>query len=440
MITAQGRGINCNLSMPDDHKSLSFPVRLVVAIIGIAFCGLMIRTAARMGSARLLERYAVMTNSIAAANQSTITAPSDADAQLTRATLLNNSRLTAEARDAQEHAVRLRPADYSLWLGLGVLRDDAGDTDAALAAFNEAVRFAPYYAQTHWQRGNLLLRLGRYDEAFADLRSAANSNRSFLPIVIDLAWGVSRGDAKLAEQLIGPTDDKTRIQFARFLARAGKGREALDQFHAGEKSISENERRDLVRQLIDARAYQEAFEIWKGSLNLNLERQPAVFDGGFEGQLAYDEVGFGWRINRNQEKMVLSQDAIEHQGGSKSLRIVFEGNSTPTTPLLAQTLLVKPQKAYKINFAVMTKEVVSGGLPLVNVSDAASGQLLGKSSNFPQASSPWQTISFEFSTLPTSTAIILNVERTGCSSSPCPIFGVVWLDSFSVEEVPARAQ
>src|SRR5262245_6268354 len=150
MITAQGRGINCNLSMPDDHKSLSFPVRLVVAIIGIAFCGLMIRTAARMGSARLLERYAVMTNSIAAANQSTITAPSDADAQLTRATLLNNSRLTAEARDAQEHAVRLRPADYSLWLGLGVLRDDAGDTDAALAAFNEAVRFAPYYAQTHW--------------------------------------------------------------------------------------------------------------------------------------------------------------------------------------------------------------------------------------------------------------------------------------------------
>jgi hypothetical protein len=142
--------------------------------------------------------------------------------------------------------------------------------------------------------------------------------------------------------------------------------------------------------------------------------------------------------HRNQG--LLSQDAVEHQGGSKSLRIVFEGNATPTTPLITQTLLVKPQKAYKINFAVMTKDLVTGGLPLVQVSDAATGQLLGKSDNFPQASSQWQTISFEFSTLPTSAAIILNVERTTCSSTPCPIFGVVWLDSFSVEEVRAKSQ
>jgi hypothetical protein len=393
-----------------------------------------------MGSARLLERYALITNSVAAANQAVATAFSDPDAHLTRATVLSKSRLTAEARDAQEQAVRLRPKDYSLWLGLGIQRDDAGETEAAVDAFNEAVRLAPYYAQAHWQRGNLLLRLGRYDDAFADLRLAANSNRIFLPVVIDLAWGISHGDAKLAEQLIGPADSKARIQFARFLARAGKGREALDQFRAVEKSISENERRDLVRQLIDAREYQEAFEIWKGSMDLNVDKQPVMFDGGFEGQLAYDEVGFGWRINRNQEKTVLSQDAVEHQGGSKSLRIVFEGNSTPTTPLITQTLLVEPQKAYKINFAVMTRDLVTGGLPLVQVSDAATGQLLGKSNNFPQASSPWQTISLEFSTLPTSTAIILNVERTSCSSTPCPIFGVVWLDSFSVEEVRAKSQ
>ena len=380
-----------------------------------------------------------MTNSIASASQAAATAPDDPEAQQVRAILLRRSQMTAEARDAQERAASLRPQDYSIWLDLGTLRDDARDNDATLAAFNQAVRLAPYYAQTHWQRGNLLLRLGRYTDAFADLRIAANSNRVYLPMLIDLAWSISRENARLTEQLIGPTDDQTRIQFARFLARAGRGREALDQFRMAEKSISADERRDLVRQLIDAKAYQEAFEIWNESTKLGLDKGPAVFDGGFEGQLAYDEVGFGWRVARNQDKTVLSQDVVEKQSGSKSLRIAFSGNVSPATSLIAQTLLVKPQHAYKINFAVMTKDLVTGGLPLLLVSDAATGQLLAKSKNFPQASSPWQTISLEFNTLPTSTAIILNVERNSCSANPCPVFGMVWLDSFSVEEVPRPA-
>jgi tetratricopeptide (TPR) repeat protein len=392
-----------------------------------------------MGSARLLERYALTTNSIGAANQAAALVPSDPEAHLARALLLNRSLLTNQAKDAQELAASLRPNDYSLWLALGMLRDDSGETEAALTALNDAVRFAPYYAQTHWQRGNLLLRLGRYDEAFADLRIAANSNRVFVPVLIDLAWSISRGNPKLTEQLIGPLDYKMRIQFARFLARNGKGREAMDQFRASEKSFSEAERRDLMRQLIETKAYQEAFAIWKGSVGFELDKGPVVFDGGFEGQLAYDEVGFGWRVARNQDKTVLSQDITEKQSGSKSLRIAFEGNSNPGTFLVSQTLLVKPQQHYKVNFAVMTKDLVTGGLPLVTAKDAATGQLLGKSVSFPPASNTWQTISFEFKTLPTSAAIILNVERSSCSSAPCPVFGVVWLDSFSLEEARATS-
>ena len=75
-----------------------------------------------------------------------------------------------------------------MWIELGNTREELGDNEGALAALDRAVRSAPYYAHPHWQRGNLLLRLGRYDEAFADLRQAAASNRKYFPNLMELAW------------------------------------------------------------------------------------------------------------------------------------------------------------------------------------------------------------------------------------------------------------
>jgi hypothetical protein len=49
--------------------------------------------------------------------------------------------------------------------------------------------------------GQFAFGLGRYDDAFADLRLAASSNRIFLPVVI-VAWGIRTG-TQSCEQLIG---------------------------------------------------------------------------------------------------------------------------------------------------------------------------------------------------------------------------------------------
>jgi tetratricopeptide (TPR) repeat protein len=377
----------------------------------------------------------MLTDSIPAANEAVSLAPSDPEGHRALAAVFNHLRLFDGAKNELETATSLRPNDDYLWLELGNVKDELGDTKGALDAFNEAVRFAPYYAHTHWQRGNLLLRMGRYPEAFADLRQAAHSNRDFLPNLIDLAWGLSRSDIKATEQLVQINDNRARITLARFLARQGRAREAVDQFNLAAASASEENKLDLQRQLIDAKAFKEAFELWRGPTDAGNERTTIVYDGGFEGPLSFDEVVFGWRVPREQEGVSISLDGTQPHSGAKSLRIQFNGISNPGASLISQTVVVKPQQRYRISFAVRTKDVVTGGLPSIYIRDAVSGQLLGNSIGFPQATTSWQVLSFEFTTLEKTDAVILTLQRKSCNSNPCPVFGFVWLDSFSVVEL-----
>src|SRR4030095_9143131 len=113
---------------------------------------------------------------------------------------------------------------------LGMTRDQLDDQNGALAAFNESVRLAPDYAKPRWQRGNLLFRLGRHEEAFLDLQRAVGSDPSFLPGLIDLSWGASNHDPVVTEKLLGTQNDGGHLALAFFFAKQGQPKYALSQF------------------------------------------------------------------------------------------------------------------------------------------------------------------------------------------------------------------
>jgi tetratricopeptide (TPR) repeat protein len=390
------------------------------------------KSAASFGLSKILSRYSLVTNSGAAANEAVKLTPNDPEAHRARAVVLNNSGLKEEAAKEMEVAVSLRPRDDLLWLDVGMLRDGYGDTDSALVAFDHSVRLAPHYGHPHWQRGNLLVRLGRYNEGFADLRLAAASNRDFLPGLIDLAWGISREDAQLTEDLVQFQDDHARLALSRFFARRGKKVEALEQFRRITTPISEDARADLVRTLIQSKAFPDAFEIWKsGSANMN--STGIIQDGGFEQELILDQSGFGWQAPK-YDNVIFALDVNDPHSGARSLRITFEGYDNKAS-VLSQLFLVKPDRSYRVSFAVKTKDLVTGGLPALKIVDANTGQSLGSSPGFQSGTSGWTTFSIDFKTARASTAALIMLERNPCSTSPCPIFGHVWLDSFAVNEV-----
>lgn len=421
-----------------DHSNLlpkRMPRLAFVLAIGLV-CVLAFWIAGKTGFSRLLGRYALITADLGAAERAVSLSPSDPETHRIRAAVLYKLRGLPQAAAELELALSLRPRDDSLWLQLGMLRDELDDASGALIAFNESVRLAPYYALPRWQRGNFLLRQGRFSEAFADLRRAAASNPEYIPTLIDLAWGISKGDQHVAEAYAEITTSQMRIEFADFLARQGKGKEAVEQF-ALAGAVTDAERAELVRHLISATAFKEAFQIWnKDQTAASGEGATAIYDGGFEGPLSFDEFGFGWRVFRGSQSVKLAADSSMPKDGSKSLLVEFLGESNPDTPLLSQMILVKPSTRYRLNFAVRTQEIVTGGLPLAIINDLAGPRKrLAESPVLPQKSTDWQVMSFDFQTEPKTDAITLSIQRKNCTTSPCPIFGSIWLDSFSIEEL-----
>src|SRR5215216_2772844 len=204
-------------------------MRVGVLLVTIALCLFLIQASARFGFSRLLTRYSLITHSTSVAEAAVQLNPTDPDAHRARAAAYNYEQRQEEAARSLASAVTLRSRDDYLWIELGNTREELGDTEGALAALDQAVRSAPYYAHTRWQRGNLLLRMGRANDAFTDLRSAAVANPRYAQNLIDLAWGISRNDLKTTKALLDIKNDNERLALIRYLARNGKGREVIDE-------------------------------------------------------------------------------------------------------------------------------------------------------------------------------------------------------------------
>ena len=406
------------------------PIRVAVAILSFAICLYLIQLTARIGFSRLLTTYALSANSILAADEAVRLSPSDPEAYRARATVLNRLGMHAEAARSLETATRLRYRDDYLWLELGNTREELGDTQGALAALDQAVRWAPYYAHTHWQRGNLLLRMGRTAEAFAELRQAAAANRSYLPNLIDLAWAISRENVQTVERLIVIKDDKDRLALVRFLANKGKGGKVIDELRLLSAPLSKKDHNELVKLLFAAKDFKNAYELWVPSMYT--QSSGAVFNRGFEDSTILNEPGFGGWVRPPAQKVKLAIDVNEKLEGAKSLQISFEGSLDPGVPLLSQTVLVEPAKTYPLSLGVKTKDLITGAPLIMTVYDAVSNQLLGKSENLPSGTTSWTKLQFDFITLATSRAAVIRLQRSNCDSPACPIFGTMWLDEVSI--------
>lgn len=431
--------------------------RVIIAVFASVLCGWGIWQTARVGLARTLVEYSAkgrrdnfavwaltiarVDDPAAAADRAVALLPQDAESYYARGAVLQSIGDYAQAQDAFAHAVQLRPRDYYLWLVLGVTRDENHDQEAALRSLRQSLALAPSYAQPHWQLGNLLLRMGQLDEAFIELRQAAMANPSFWPNVIDLAWGIYRHEAGSVVSVLHPEDDTGRTALALFFARNNQSAAAVDQFRQL-RSVEGPSRRGadtLLNQLLNSRAFAEAYEVWSRLKGLPPRSTAEVRDGGFEEAIVVGQSGFGWQITPDVPNVAMSFDEGEHQSGKRSLRIDFHGNSNPGSPLLTQLMLVKPSTRYHVSVFCLTKDFVSAGDPFISLIDASDpkGSVLARLPLLHSDPTVWREVAIDFTTNAETQAIRLNVMRQNCTRDPCPAFGTLWLDSVSISNLKA---
>ncbi len=402
-----------------------------------AFAGIMIN--ARAGYSSWLTSGVVPDQSaIFSLNKAVSLDPSNARPYDVRArSLLKVGKLDEAVRDF-EKAVSLRPRDYLLWLRLGYNRAKVGDLAGARAAYTVSVRLAPHYARPHWYLGMLLVKMNLLDEAFGELRSAVAADEGYLPHVINTAWRAFGGDTEAVQRAVRPQNPAARLALARVFMDHGKTSEAVSLFlTTGEDAIAE--RQDFVADLIEARQFTSAHKLWSTTTgahyDVNRSGNPTLVDGDFESAIDNDNQGFGWQLTQRLERVSASSDAKDPNSGAFSLRLEFSGNSKPSVRIVSQLVLVEPRSHYRLTFAGRTENLVTGGLPVIVVSDASDGRGLAQSEAIGAAASNWQKYTVEFSTSDKTEAVIISLQRQACSSSPCPAFGQVWIDNFACQRL-----
>jgi hypothetical protein len=224
---------------------------------------------------------------------------------------------------------------------------------------------------------------------------------------------------------------------AHFLIQHGKTEEAMRLFRTS-ANLSDRDQQQFLTALLKGKRFVEAFELWS---SMNKSKADTVIgrftNGGFEREIDLSDPGFGWQQARNLQGLRISSDPEVSHSGGQSMRLEFEGQAKPAIAVLTQLVRVEPKTRYNLRFAASMREIVTGGVPFISVLDANSQILLAETDLAMRNNSPgkWQDYSVDFATMETTNTIILSLQRRNCSALPCPIFGRLWLDSFSLNRL-----
>jgi tetratricopeptide (TPR) repeat protein len=345
----------------------------------------------------------------------------------------------AAAIPEYEKAVSLSPNDYRFWMTLGTAQEQVGNPAQAELALKRAVALAPAYAYPRWYLGNLYLRNGRYDEAFAELRLASQADVELSPQLFNLVWEIYKDDPEALKKAVGPSAE-ARAYFALYLV----GRQRVDEGLAFWNALSSEERRvnkdpgeKMMANLIAQQRYHDALQVWNDVMSEKFQMQiDQIFDGSFEEPVAYaPDTIFGWYV-KGAAQMHIGIDPNKSHNGQRSLRLVFQVRTNIKDINASQLVAVMPNKEYEFEYYIATDKLETGSAPQIQILDANTGATLNLSAMAPSGTNDWQRINFNFKTSDKTQAIMLKIVRVTCSDDEtpiCPIFGSVWYDDFTLK-------
>lgn len=340
---------------------------------------------------------------------------------------------------AYQRAVSLSPHDYRLWSELGIAREHAEDVTGAEKALRQAITLAPNYAYPRWQLGNFLLRRGRLDEAFTELRLAGAAMESLRPQIVIIAWNTYK-DITSASNALGQTSSM-KAELAKYLAQQAQVDEALKIWNSlsdAEKRLEENAVREMFVACMKAKRFRAAWalmeyvdkdESFRGMTGV-------IINPGFEGDiLAAGTSYFGWQIGGGEQPLI-AIDASQRQEGARSLLVYFTSVGGFEIRDFSQLAVVEPSARYSLEFVYSTNDMKAVGPVRLEVVDASNNySFLASSKTVPDGTHSWQQERIEFSTQQNTEGIIIRLTRDRCADNNCPIFGKLWYDNFRLQRL-----
>lgn len=330
-----------------------------------------------------------------------------------------------------EKAVILAPHNYIYWYELGRARERSGDQAGAEKALKRAQELSPNNAQVRWTLGNNLLRQGRSDEAFAEIRAAVASDSKFTNPAAAMAWQIFDGDMEMVRRIIGDSADLNAALVGILVSQ-----KRLDEAYSiwttlpadAKKGAHKEVAKGLYLQLIEAKKYRTAAAIFTGALAENGEAATvgALIDGGFEGNLKpQDAALFEWHVAEGHKPQI-GVDTTQKHSGERSLVLVFNSPDGKDFRNVSQIVAVEPGRSYQLEFFYKTDLNTDKTLRWEIVATADHNIIA--SSDAIAANSEWASKRITFTVPESADAITIRLARAGCAAGLCPISGRVWFD------------
>jgi len=188
-----------------------------------------------------------------------------------------------------EQVLKVKPNDYISWKNRGFVLSKLGRYEEALANYEQALKLKPDSYQTWFSRGFMLSELGRYEEAFANFEQALkvkpDNNQIWFGRGVVLSE-LGRYEEALAsyEQALKlkPDDNHACFNQANVLSELGRYKEALASYEQALRLKPDDNHAWLNRGavLLKLKRHKEAIASYEQCLKLDPNHYKAWFNRG----------------------------------------------------------------------------------------------------------------------------------------------------------------
>ncbi len=271
----------------------------------------------------------------------------------------------ARARPLLRRATELNGHEARYWLDLALAERALGDSAAAHAAIEQALRLEPRTPEVLWEAGNALLATGETRAALVQFHDVIAYSPDLGDAAMDVSWRATH-DARAIVELALPAEPVPHLKFlSTLLAQDDAANAALVWEHLVglRKPFNLSQAFPYVDYLLRRGDGAAARAAWRDLDTVNpsfAAYQPGdnlIVNGGFEMDLL--NTGFDWRYQK-QVHVVATIVTDEVHGGARSLQLQFEGSDVNDTGL-AQAVVLEAGNDYALGCYARTQNVEGGG-------------------------------------------------------------------------------
>ena len=327
------------------------------------------------------------------------------------------------------------------WMNLASTYEIVGDTAHAREAYQRARAVYPISAEVAWNYGNFLLRQSQFDQGFAEIRHAMDTDPTLTPLAISRCWRSTRDVDRLLSQLL-PAGVDPYFQALDFLAKSQEfdaAQVVWKRLLALRQTFPLSRSFPYLGYLIQEDQGDEAETVWgqaiaaSGWPHAASPDSSVIWNGGFEYEIANG--GFDW-VEDQIMGALMGIDTTNPHSGKRSLRVDFTGSSNLDFHQVSQFVAVKPMTHYHFRAYMRTEEISTESGPRFVIYDPHHlNELLVQTANL-TGTQPWTLLEVDVTTGPQTHILLILLRRFQSRLFDNKLSGTVWVDNVSLTPAP----